>query len=97
MARRSLRLRFACDEDWERLDGDERQRHCASCEQTVHDLSVMTRREATELFRERPPGLCVRYSHDGKGRVLFRSERYPGHHVWKRFLLPSPDTRHDPE
>ncbi len=91
MARRSLQLRFACHEDWESFDGDKRRRHCEHCDQNVYDLSALTRREATELFRHRPPGLCVRYSHDGQGRILFRSERYPGRMVWQRFVLPSLD------
>jgi hypothetical protein len=91
VARRSLRLRFACDEDWASFTGDERRRHCERCDQSVYDLSTMTRSEATELVRRRPPGLCVRYSNDGEGRVLFRSERYPGRLVWQRFVLPAPE------
>ncbi|MCB9703623.1 MAG: hypothetical protein H6711_17140 [Myxococcales bacterium] len=91
MVRRSLRLRFACEEAWERFSGDERRRHCERCAHDVFDLSTMTRSEATALFRERSPGLCVRYSHDGEGRILFRSERYPGRFVWQRFVVPTAD------
>ncbi len=91
MRRRSLQLHFSCDEDWESFRGDAKQRHCDRCAKQVHDLAALTRSEATELFR-RPPrgGLCVRYVHDGKGRVLFRSERYPGSMAWKRFVPPAP-------
>ncbi len=87
--RRSLKLKFACHEDWDSFVGDDKRRLCERCVRNVHDLSVLTRNEAQELFRHPPAeGLCVRYAHDGQGRVLFRSERYPGRQVWKRFVPP---------
>ncbi len=91
MPQRSLQLQFACEEDWEKFTGDDKRRQCERCAKNVHDLAALTRSQATELFR-RPPrgGLCVRYVHDGKGRVLFRSERYPGSMAWKRFVPPIP-------
>ncbi|MDC0723228.1 hypothetical protein [Nannocystis bainbridge] len=87
---RSLRLNFACDEDWHAFAGDAKVRRCETCETAVHDLSTLTRREATALF-QRPPasGLCVRYQHDGMGRILFRSETRPGQRVWQRFAPPA--------
>ncbi|MGB1275117.1 MAG: hypothetical protein ACPG77_05150, partial [Nannocystaceae bacterium] len=72
--RRSLKLKFACSEDWDRFAGNSRQRMCESCARHVHDLASLTRTEATNLFRQPPEGgLCVRYTHDGQGRLLFRS------------------------
>ncbi|PCC74459.1 hypothetical protein SAMN02745121_06717 [Nannocystis exedens] len=87
---RSLRLKFACDEDWHAFAGDAGVRRCETCRTAVHDLSALTRSEATALFR-RPPasGLCVRYQHDGMGRILFRSETRPGQRVWQRFVPPA--------
>ena len=87
---RSLRLKFACSEDWDAFADEGGVRRCETCKTAVHDLSTLTRREATALF-ERPPasGLCVRYQHDGAGRILFRSESRPGLRVWQRFVPPA--------
>ncbi|MCY1064019.1 hypothetical protein OV090_04550 [Nannocystis sp. RBIL2] len=75
---RSLRLKFACDEDWHAFAGDAKVRRCETCRTQVHDLSTLTRSEATALFRSPPAsGLCVRYQHDKMGRILFRSRRDP--------------------
>lgn len=86
---RDLELRFRCTEDWSSFSGDDHSRHCDRCDKRVHDLTTMTRREAEGLFeRRRAQDLCVRYHHDGQGRILFRSERYPGRWAWKRFRVP---------
>ncbi|MCY0994238.1 hypothetical protein OV203_44320 [Nannocystis sp. ILAH1] len=87
---RSLRLKFACDEDWHAFAGDAKVRRCETCRTQVHDLSTLTRSEATALFRSPPAsGLCVRYQHDKMGRILFRSETRPGMLVWQRFVPPA--------
>ena len=87
---RSLRLKFACDEDWHAFAGDAKVRRCETCRTQVHDLSALTRSEATALFRQPPAsGLCVRYQCDRMGRILFRSETRPGQRVWQRFVPPA--------
>lgn len=92
----ALKLRFKCDEDWSAFEASEHgpgARLCQKCVKHVRDLSTMTRSEALALFENPPPeGLCVRYRDDGQGRVLFRSERYPGYLAWKRFK-PAPPAR----
>lgn len=87
---RSLRLKFACSEDWDAFAGEAGVRRCETCKTAVHDLSTLTRNQATALFR-RPPasGLCVRYQHDAMGRILFRSEARAGQLVWQRFVPPA--------
>ena len=87
-----LTLRFRCEEDWRTFDetaAGEGTRLCQKCVKRVHDLTTLTRAEALALFERPPPeGLCVRYREDGHGRILFRSERYPGYLAWKRFQPP---------
>lgn len=56
------------------MTGDEKKRFCSSCDKHVHHLSEMTRREAESLLTSQP-GLCVRYSHDQRGRVRFERRR----------------------
>ncbi|MEM7151458.1 MAG: hypothetical protein AAF799_01400 [Myxococcota bacterium] len=87
----ALQLRFSCTEDWATFQGGPDKRHCERCSKHVHDLTMLRKSEAEALFRDPPPeGLCVRYRHDGAGRILFRSDRYPGRFAWKRFRRPSP-------
>jgi hypothetical protein len=73
MKRDDLKLRFECNEDWDAMSGDDRARHCGKCDQTVHDLSAMSREEAESLLGERKQGrLCVRYAVSSEGQVQFR-------------------------
>lgn len=90
--RLALAVQAPCDEDWARFVGDDRSRRCDRCQAQVHDLSTMTRSEASELFRRARPGsLCVRFADDGAGRILFRAEGDRGRLVWQRFVPPRPE------
>ncbi len=81
---KGLALAFDCPEDWETFRGDARRRLCDKCAKHVHDLSALTYTEAkTLLDPSNAQALCVRYRYDARGRVLLRSERYPGRTVWK--------------
>ncbi len=42
----SVRVASPCHVSWDSMTGDERTRHCASCNLCVHNLSGMTRPEA---------------------------------------------------
>lgn len=66
-----MKLRFACDEDWDAMPGDDRRRRCARCDHDVHDLSAMTGDEAKALL-DAAEGrkLCVRYAADDAGEVI---------------------------
>lgn len=70
MDKKNLPIAEPCDASWEAMTGDEKRRFCSSCDKHVHHLSEMTRREAESLLASEP-GLCVRYSHDERGRVRF--------------------------
>lgn len=76
MHKRELVIKEACHEPWEDMQGGASRRRCESCEQDVHDLSAMTRAEAKLVLARRAVGqrLCVRFTSDDKGRVLFRRE-----------------------
>jgi hypothetical protein len=49
-----------CSMDWDRMAGDERVRHCASCGKNVHDLTAMSADATAALLRTKNDGLCVR-------------------------------------
>lgn len=61
-----------CQESWDEMTGDQRERHCDRCEQTVYDLSGMTRDEATALVARTEQGeeVCVRFRRRHDGTVL---------------------------
>lgn len=61
-----------CHESWDEMTGDQRERHCDKCEQTVYDLSGMTRDEAKALVSKTEVGeqVCVRFRRRADGTVL---------------------------
>jgi hypothetical protein len=65
-----IRIASPCHEAWDRMTGDDRARHCGSCEKTVYNLSAMTADEAAALFREREGRICVRLYRRRDGTVL---------------------------
>ena len=59
-----------CKASWSNMKGDERARHCAKCDQTVYDLSALTRDQAESLIREKNGSLCARYYKRADGTIL---------------------------
>ena len=48
-----------CGQKWSDMTPDGQHRHCAACDQTIHDLATLTIEEADALL-DRPGGACVR-------------------------------------
>ena len=65
-----------CNQDWGKMQGNERKRHCSSCNKFVHNLSEMTTEEALKLLEAREP-VCVRLFRRPDGTVLTK-ECTPG-------------------
>jgi hypothetical protein len=67
-----------CDEDWDAMVGDDRVRMCARCDKQLHDLSRLTRAEATRLVAEpaqagdddAQESVCVRLVRRSDGTVV---------------------------
>lgn len=61
-----------CHESWDEMAGSQRERHCDRCEQTVYDLSGMTRDAAQSLVAKTQSGeqVCVRFRRRADGTVL---------------------------
>lgn len=56
-----LHVREPCAASWEEMPGDDRTRHCATCDRDVHDLSARSGAEADALLaRSLGKKLCVR-------------------------------------
>lgn len=54
---------FACPQQWTQLRGDERSRHCGTCDRQVHNLSMMTEPERRALLSTPGDLPCVAYFH----------------------------------
>lgn len=63
----NIRVATPCRADWNQMVGDDRVRHCGSCDKDVFNLSAMTRDEAEALIVATKGDLCARYyqRHDG--------------------------------
>ncbi len=65
-----LRIASPCHEPWSAMSGDDRERFCDRCELQVHNLSGMTRDDATRVVAEAEGRLCVRFHRRADGSVL---------------------------
>src|SRR5688500_12557455 len=66
-----VRIASPCPAAWEGMQGTDRERHCATCRQTVYDLSAMSAAEANELvLRAETEPTCVRLHVRADGTVL---------------------------
>lgn len=78
MKRENLKINEPCTEDWDAMsESDGSARFCDKCTKNVHNLSDMTREEASEfLASQKDSSLCVIYKFDSKTQeVLFRKAR----------------------
>ena len=66
----NIRVASPCTEPWAGMAGDDRVRDCAKCQQSVYNLSAMTREEAETLIASRNGRLCVRYFQRFDGTIL---------------------------
>lgn len=72
MHSRNVEIKSPCHESWDAMHGDEARRFCDVCAKHVHNLSAMSRQDATDLLQEhKGQHLCVRYANDDDGRIAF--------------------------
>jgi hypothetical protein len=71
-ARKPIKLQVAapCNEDWNKMFGDEAVRFCGTCRQNVYNLSAMTDPEVRKLLDGPRP--CVRFFQRDDGTVVTR-------------------------
>lgn len=67
----NLAIASPCTADWNAMTGDAKRRFCGDCKLHVHDLSAMTRAEATAVLQAAGEGrVCVRFYRRADGTVL---------------------------
>ncbi len=66
-----VKIAAPCHANWDKMEGDERARHCQDCRLNVYNLSDMSRKEAEELVRKNEgQRLCVRFYRRNDGTIL---------------------------
>ncbi|MFT3694257.1 MAG: hypothetical protein QM831_14015 [Kofleriaceae bacterium] len=66
----NIKIASPCRADWADMIGDDRSRHCHTCDKQVFDLSEMTREQAEALIVEKNGKLCVKYFQRHDGRIM---------------------------
>jgi hypothetical protein len=67
-----VQIASPCSARWEDMFGDERVRHCGSCDKDVFDLSEMTAAEAEALLAQSGAPVCARLHRRADGTVITR-------------------------
>lgn len=67
-----LQVASPCYERWDRMKGDDRVRHCASCKLNVYNIKELTAAEVEQLVMRTQGQLCVRLYKRWDGTVLTR-------------------------
>ena len=68
----NVRVASPCQTSWEKMQGDDRVRHCQECKLNVYSLSEMTRKDAERLIAKSEGRLCVRFYRRADGTILTR-------------------------
>jgi hypothetical protein len=66
----NVRVASPCRADWNRMEGDDRVRHCQSCAKNVYNLSAISKADAEKLITEKEGNLCVRFYQREDGTIL---------------------------
>jgi hypothetical protein len=67
-----VRIASPCSEDWEKMVGDDRVRHCRECNLNVYNFSAMSQREVNRLIAAKEGRLCARIYQRADGTILTR-------------------------
>jgi len=65
-----IRIASPCSADWEKMSGNDRVRHCGTCNLNVYNLSAMSTREAAEMLAKTQGRICVRFYRRADGKIL---------------------------
>lgn len=79
-----LLIRTPCPMDWERMEGDERQRFCSRCQRHVYNLAELTRDEALKLVSDPNERVCGRIYRRPDGTVVTKECPVPGKKAFGR-------------
>jgi len=69
-----IRIARPCDVPWDSMKGDDRERFCEQCKQSVHNIANMTRDEVVKLI-EKDGQPCMQVLRRKDGTVITRECR----------------------
>lgn len=65
-----LMIASPCSQSWDSMPGDDRVRHCNTCERNVYNISAMTNNEAEDFLRKHGNSQCMRFFRRTDGTIL---------------------------
>ena len=65
-----ITIKSPCYEPWQNMQGDERTRHCSSCDKSVYNLAQMTPSEITQLIEATEGYFCGRIYRRQDGTII---------------------------
>lgn len=65
-----VKIATPCKADWDKMEGDDRVRHCKQCDLNVFNISEMSQEEATKLIQNKTGRLCIQMYRRKDGTVL---------------------------
>ncbi|HWF92156.1 MAG TPA: carboxypeptidase-like regulatory domain-containing protein [Terriglobales bacterium] len=68
--RAEVRIASPCTADWNKMQGDDRVRHCAQCNLDVYNFAAMSDLDVEQLIANRQGRLCARIYRRADGTVL---------------------------
>jgi hypothetical protein len=84
----SMKIGSPCTESWEAMTGDNKKRHCETCNHSVEFISELTKSEADRLIGLKDgKRLCVRYQVNSFGEIIFKAESSLVSSIWQRASL----------
>jgi hypothetical protein len=65
-----MTIQEPCSMDWAAMPGDERARHCASCDKHIFDLTAMSPDQAATVLHEQDGQICARVFERADGTLV---------------------------
>jgi hypothetical protein len=84
-----LHVANPCPADWEKMiGGNDRVRHCPTCQREVYNLSAMNSQNAEEVLKRKEQGrVCVRFARRADGTVITQESQPQGSGTARKVLL----------
>jgi len=73
VARKSLpiiSIKTPCPAAWDKMPGDEKERHCTQCQKSVFSLKELTPFQIAILYFKKRARLCIRLEQNQEGKII---------------------------
>lgn len=67
----NLEVQTPCHQPWNTMKANGETRFCDQCQESVYDLSKMTRKQAKQLIEEQHESCCIRITRDDRGDIIY--------------------------